>query len=178
MKNNTRKLTVIAVSAALSFLLQLIGSIIGLKVGGFLEIELSEIPALICTFAYGPIAGIVVEFIKNLIHCTITSTGFVGELANFSVNAVFAAVAGIIYKRNKTRKVALLSMLIAVLAMTASAILTNLFIMLPLYMASSPFSAKLSITLTLITPFNLIRGFVVSLITFFIYKRLSPLIKG
>ena len=175
---NTRKITVTAVSAALAFLLQLLGSVIGLKIGGFLEIEFSELPAMICTFAYGPLFGLMVELVKNLIHCGFTSTGFVGEFANFLVNGIFVLTAGIIYKNNKTRNGALKSMLVATVAMALAGILSNLFITLPLYMKNAPFQTRLNLTLTLITPFNLCKGIVISFITFIIYKRLSPIIKG
>ena len=176
--NHVRKITVIAISSALAFLLQLLGSVLGLKVGGFLEIEISDLPALVTAFAYGPLSGVLVELFKNLIHCGFTSTGFVGEFANFIVNGIFVATAGLIYLRKRNRKGALISMVIATLAMSCAGILSNLFIMLPLYMKNVAFSDKLTLTLTLITPFNLGKGIAISLITFFIYKRLSPILKG
>ena len=181
MKKNkitVRMLTVIAVSSALAFLLQLIGSAIGLKIGGFLEIEFSDLPALITAFAYGPICGIIVELLKNLFHLSISSTGFVGELANFTVNGVFVLTAGIIYQFNKTKKGALLSMLVATITMVLAGFFVNLYIMLPLYMKSATFAAKLALTITTIAPFNLCKGVVISGITYFLYKRLSPIIKG
>lgn len=177
-KISIRIICVIAISSALAFLLQFIGSSIGLKIGGFLEIEFSDLPALITAFACGPIAGVIVELLKNLLHLTITTTGFVGELANFTVNGIFVLVAGIIYNFNKTKKGALISMAVGTLAMVVSGIFVNLYIMLPLYMQSAPFSDKLALTLTTITPFNFCKGLVISAITYFLYKRLSPIIKG
>ena len=177
MKNNrVQKITRIAVLSAIAYLLQMLGSFMGLKVAGFLEIEFSDFPALIGAFAIGPLAGVLVELIKNLLHCFTTSTGFVGEFANFMVNGVFVLTAGLIYKYNRTRRGAMVSMLIAVLAMTLSAMATNLFVMLPLYMKDAPFNVKLNLVLTTITPFNFIRGTVLSLITFFSYKKLKPLL--
>ena len=61
--------------------------------------------------------------------------------------------------------------------MSATSILTNLYIMLPLYMRDVAFSAKLNLTLYTIVPFNFIRGIVLSVITILIYKRISKLIK-
>ena len=176
-KINARFIVVIAINAALAFLLQFLGSVMGLKVAGFLEIEFSEIPPLIVTFALGPVAGVLCELIKNILHLSVTSTGFVGELANFVTNGIFVFVAGIIYKYNKTRKGALISMLIGVLVMTLASILTNLFIMFPLYMADAPFSTMLNLALTVTVPFNLCRGIAASLITFVLYKHVSPLLK-
>ena len=176
-KIGTRFIVVIAINAALAFLLQFIGSVMGLKVAGFLEIEFSEIPPLIVTFALGPVAGAVCELIKNLLHLSVTSTGFVGEFANFVTNGIFVFTAGMIYKYNKTRKGALISMLIGVLVMTLVSILTNLFIMFPLYMADAPFNTMLSLAVTVTAPFNICRGIAVSLITFVLYKHVSPLLK-
>ena len=173
---NTKNISRIGALSAAAFILQLLGSVIGLKVGGFLEIEISDLPALIGTFAMGPAAGVIIELVKNILHCAITSTGFVGEFANFVVNGVFVLVAGLIYKRVRTRRGAALGMTAAVFAMTAAGIVTNLYIMLPLYMPTADFGTKLSLVLSMITPFNLCKGAALSLITFLSYKKLKPII--
>lgn len=167
----------IGVFSAIAFVLQVVGSMMGLKVAGFLEIELSDLPALLMALAFGPLAGVFTEFTKNLLHCTITSTGFIGELANFVINGTLCAVAGFVYRYHKTRKGAVIALLVATLSMALAGILANLFIMLPLYMPTAPFAVKLNLVLFTILPFNLVRGLVLSLITFFIYKKISPIIK-
>ncbi|MBR5535638.1 MAG: ECF transporter S component [Clostridia bacterium] len=163
--------------SALAFLLQYIGSLMGLKVAGFLEIEISDLPAIIASLAIGPVAGVCVEGIKNLLHCTISSTGFVGELANFVVNGTFVLVCGMVYKMNKTKKGAVISLISATVIMSVASIFTNLFIMLPLYMGSAPFEAKLNLTLYTIAPFNFVRGLSLSVITMVVYKKISNFIK-
>lgn len=178
MKRKTNYIVKIGVLSAAAFMLQLLGSVMGLKIGGFLEIEISDLPALIGAFALGPAAGVLIELIKNLLHCAVTSTGFVGELANFFVNGIFVLTAGLIYKKNRSKKGALIGMLAAVVLMTAAATAANMFIMLPLYMPTSALSVRLNLVLTLITPFNLCKGTALSLITYLLYKRLSPLLKG
>ena len=70
----------------------------------FIRFDFSDLPALIGAFAYGPLAGVIVEFIKNLLHCTVTQSFTVGELSNFILGAVFTGTAGLIYKKNKTKK--------------------------------------------------------------------------
>ncbi len=177
-KIKTRTLTVVAILAAAAFLLQMLGSFMQLKVAGFLEIEFSDLPAIIGTMALGPVAGVIIELVKNLLKCMATTTGFVGEFANFVVNGSFVLAAGFVYMRNKTRKGALIGFIIGTVAMTLVAILANVFVMLPLYMPNVDFSARLSLALTTITPFNFVKGIVLSIITFFIYKPLSPVIKG
>lgn len=177
-KINTRFIVMVAVFSSVAYLLQMLGSFMGLKVGGFLEIEFSDLPPIILTFAYGPLAGVFSELIKNLLHCFTTSTGFVGEFANFVVNGIFCFSAGIIYKYRKNFKTAILSLSVGTLAMSIAGIFVNLFIMLPLYMPTAPFSAKFELVLYTILPFNLAKGAVVSLITMLIYKKLSPILKG
>lgn len=174
----TRKITVIAMLAAAAFMLQLLATFMQLKVAGFLEIEFSDLPAIIGTLALGPWAGVLIELVKNLLKCTASTTGFVGEFANFVINGTFMLVAGYIYKFNKSKKGAFIALLSATLIMSFSAIVVNLFVMLPLYMPTAPYEAKLALTLSTITPFNIVRGFVLSIITVLIYKKLSPIIKG
>ena len=176
-KNKTKMYVTVGVFSAIAFVLQVIGSLMGLKVGGFLEIEISDLPALIMALAFGPVAGVLTELVKNLLHCSMTSTGFVGELANFVINGTLCLVAGFVYKHHKTRKGAVVSMLCGTLAMVIAGILANLYIMLPLYMPTAPFSTKMSLVLFTILPFNVVRGLALSLITFLIYKKISPIIK-
>ncbi len=178
MNNKTKMYISVGVFSAIAFILQVIGSMMGLKVAGFLEIEISDLPALIMAFAFGPLAGVFTEFVKNLLHCTMTSTGFVGELANFVINGTLCAVAGLLYKKNKTRKGAVIALITATFTMAIAGVLANLFIMLPLYMPTAPFETKLNLVLYTIFPFNIVRGLALSLITFLIYKKISPIIKG
>lgn len=170
---STRKIVMIGVFAAISFALQMITPFP--KVGGFLEIEFSDLPALILAFAYGPVSGVLVEFIKNLLHCTVTSTGFVGELANFVTSGVFVAVAGLIYMKHKSFRVAIVSLVAATVALAVAGIFVNLYIMLPLF--KIPADMRLPLTMGTIFPFNIVKGTVISLITMLIYKRISPIIK-
>lgn len=175
---NKTKLTVnVGIFSAIAFLLQFIGSIMGLKVGGFLEIEFSDIPPLILSFHYGPLCGVLCELIKNLLHCTMSSTGLVGELANFVINGIMCFVAGIIYKHMRTFKGAVLSLSAAVLVMAVAGIFTNLFLMLPLYMPNAELAQRLQLVLYTIFPFNIFKGVGISVITVLLYKRISKAIK-
>lgn len=172
MKNN--KIVKIGVFSAIAFLLQMLH--LPFKVGGFLEIEFSDIPAIIISFAEGPVAGVFVELIKNLLHLTVSSTGGVGELANFVVSGSFVLTLGIIYKRKKTKKNAMTALAVATLVMTLFAFFMNFYIMLPLYKISD-IAVRLKLVLFTITPFNLVKGAVLSAVTMLIYKRISRLIK-
>lgn len=172
MKSNA--VVKIGVFSALAFVLQMA---VLFKVGGFLDIEFSDIPAIIISFAEGPLAGVLTELIKNLIHLLITRTGGVGELANFVINGAFVFTLGIIYKQNKTKKNAVIALLTATVVLTVFAFFVNLYIMLPLYMKDAGFADKLNLVIRTITPFNVVKGIVLSVITMLIYKRISRLIK-
>ncbi len=174
---NVRAITWVAMLSAIAFALQLVAAFLP-KVGGFLDLEISDLPAIVGTMALGPVAGLIIELIKNLLHCTVTTTGFVGEFANFVMNGTFMLVAGLIYSRNKTRKGALWALLWGVVALAVMGVIANMVIMLPLYMPAAPFEVKLTLALSTILPFNLVRGAVLAIITLLIYKKLSPIIKG
>lgn len=167
----------VGVFSAIAFVLQVIGSMMAIKVAGFLEVEISDLPAMIMSLALGPWAGVMVELIKNLLHATMTSTGFLGEFANFVINGVFVFVLGALYRKNRTKKGAILSLIVATLVLAIIGIFVNMFIMLPLYMPNSELASRLNLALYTIAPFNLARGTVLSLITIFIYKRISGILK-
>ena len=174
--NNNRsayKITRIAVLVAISVLLQYI---VPFKVGGFLDVELSDFPAVIGTLALGPIAGVLIELLKNIIHLPVSTTGFVGEFANFVVNGTLVLVIGVIYKFNKTKKGALFALLAGTIFMTIAATLINRYIMLPMYMKNVPVNVYWDTVFSLITPFNFARGILLSILTFFSYKKLRTLL--
>lgn len=175
-KTKTNYLIKVGLLSAIAFILQAIGSMMSLKVAGFLEIEFSDLPAIIGTLSLGPVAGVLIELIKNLIHLPMSSTGFVGEFANFVVNGTFVFVIGVFYALNKTKKGAVVALLLGCIIMPVAAALVNYFIMLPLYMSAASSAVKLNLVLTTITPFNFVRAIVLSLITLFCYKRISPIL--
>ena len=165
----------IGVLSAIAFVLQFAGNMFP-KVSGFLEIEFSDFPAIIGSLALGPVAGLLIELIKNLIHSTITTTGFVGEFANFVINGSFVLVIGLFYKFNKTKKGAIIAMMLGSIIMPLAAAAVNYFIMLPLFMPMAENAEKLALVASTITPFNFVRAIVLSVITVICYKRLSPIL--
>ncbi len=190
-KIGVRQLVTVAAAAAVSFILMLLQ--INLPIApDFIKFDLSDIPALIMSFTFGPITGILTALLKNLIHLFITSTGGIGELSNFLLSCAFVVPAGIIYKRKKTRSQALIAMLIGTICLAITGMLSNYYIMFPFYSKFMPLDkiiemcreivpfidSKLKVILFSVTPVNLIKGFAISVITFLIYKRLSPIIKG
>lgn len=159
----------------------------------FLNIDLSDIPGIIGGFALGPMAGVTVQLIKNLLHFIIqTSTGGVGELGNFIVGASYIVTATYFYKKHHSKKGALIGCLIGTVVMAITGGVVNRFILLPFFSnlmpietiiemgaAVFPFVNDLTtMAIFVIVPFNFIKGVLMSLVTIIIYKKVSPILKG
>lgn len=161
---------------------------------GFYKLDVSELPVLICTFYLGPVAGVISELIKVMVKLLLkgTSTAFVGDFANFVVGCSFVLPASIIYHAKPGKKSALLGMVVGTLVMTAFGSLFNGIYLIPKFaeLYGMPLEAivgmgtKVNASITSVTtlvvfavvPFNLLKGAVVSLLTFLLYKRISPLL--
>ncbi|EHK2405153.1 ECF transporter S component [Clostridium perfringens] len=141
----------------------------------WLKIDLSDVPALMGAFAFGPLAGVIIELMKNLLILIVkgTGTGFVGEFANFLVGVALVWPAALVYKKNKTKKTAILGMVLGVLCIEVVGILANVYLLLPAYgMAMSKTELMQYVTVGLI-PFNGIKSILVCGITYALYKKVS-----
>ena len=188
---NVRMLTVTAVLSAIAFLLAFIEFPVPLS-PSFARMDLSDLPALIGAFACGPMVGVMIEFVKNLLQLLTTSTGGVGELANFLMGGSLALIAGLLYKHNRTRRMAWIACVAASLGMGIVAAAANYFLLLPLFESFMPLDqliasfgefipfiqTKLDVVLYNALPFNFLKGLVVSAVTMLLDQRLSPVLKG
>lgn len=190
-KLSTRVIAGGAMLAALSVILQYLEFPIPL-VPSFIKFDFSDLPALIGAFAYGPIAGIVIEFIKNLIHCAVSQSATVGELSNFILGATFVGTSGAIYARKKTKGNAFFGGLIGSLAMGVMCIISNYYVVYPFYYkAFMPEEVVLSAYQVILPgvnsvleclfifnlPFTIVKGLACIAIAMPIYKKLSPILK-
>lgn len=188
---NVRMLTMTAVLSAIAFVLAFFEFPVPLS-PSFARMDLSDLPALIGAFAYGPVSGVLIELVKNALQLLTSSTGGIGELANFIMGSSFVVAAGLIYKHHKTKKTAILACLIASVIMGVVATVVNYFILLPVFEAFMPLDqliasfgefmpfikTKLDVVLFNAFPFNLLKGIGISIVTMFLYKRLTPILKG
>lgn len=191
VQSKTRQITVTGMLSAIAFILMYLDFSVPLM-PSFIKMDISELPALIGSFALGPVNGVIICLIKNLLHLMKTTTGGVGELSNFILGASFVFTAGLIYKKNNTKKGALTGSLLGALIMAVISVFTNYFIVYPIYTNFMPMEAIIgayqailpsadSLLKCLIIfnmPFTFIKGMLSVLITFLIYKRLSPILKG
>ncbi|WP_294301688.1 ECF transporter S component [Pseudobutyrivibrio sp.] len=190
---NVRKMTVTAMLSAIAFVLMFLDTAVPIM-PSFIKLDLSELPALVATFALGPVCGVIVCLIKNLLHLLITTTGGVGELSNFILGAAFVLPAGLIYQHKKTKKNAIIGAIVGALAMAIISFPSNLFIVYPVYynfmpkdviiaayQALVPFANIDSIAKCLLlfnVPFTFVKGLISAIITILIYQPLRPLLKG
>ena len=188
---NVRMLTMNAVLSAIAFVLAFFEFPVPLS-PSFARMDLSDLPALIGALAYGPVSGVLIELVKNALQLLTSSTGGIGELANFIMGSSFVVAAGLIYKHHKTEKTAILACLIASVIMGVVATVVNYFILLPVFEAFMPLDqliasfskfmpfikTKLDVVLFNAFPFNLLKGIGISIVTMLLYKRLTPILKG
>lgn len=188
--SNTRTITMTGMLAAISYILAFLEFPVPLS-PAFARMDLSDFPALIGAFAFGPLCGLMIELVKNGLQFFSTSTGGVGELANFLMGGSYVLAAGLFYKRNKTKKNAVISWILASIVMGITAALTNYFILLPMFEAFMPLDqviasfgafipfirTKLDVVLFNAFPFNLLKSLVIGALTMLVYKRLTPILK-
>ena len=160
---------------------------------GFYKLDLSELPVMICTFYLGPVAGVVAEFIKVFLKLLLkgTSTAFVGDFANFAVGCTFVLPASVIYHAKPSKASALIGMLAGTLIMTVFGSSFNALYLIPKFAqlfhtelekivamgtdVNSRIDSVYTLVLYAVVPFNLLKGVLVSCLTFLLYKRISPL---
>ena len=165
---------------------------IEIPVVAFYKLDLSTLPAILAGFAMGPLQGIAVIIVKNLVHMLGTSTACVGELADILMSCAFVVPASLYYRQHKSRKSALLAMLIGSVSMVVISVLVNYFILIPAYqvlmnlpleviigMGQKVFGfidTTIELVLAITAPFNIFKAVVLSVVTYLLYKRVSPLL--
>ena len=190
-KVNVRYLTVTAMLSAVAYILMFLDFSVPFM-PGFIKMDLSELPALIGAFAYGPVAGVVICLVKNVIHLMITTTGGVGELSNFVLGAAFVFPAGMIYKHKKSKKSAIIGAFVGAICMASISFPSNLFVVYPIYETMMPLDAIIAAYQAIVpsvtelwqcllffnVPFTFVKALFSVLITVVVYKKLSPILKG
>ena len=169
---STANMTRIAVLGAISAILFMWPEIT--IIPPFYKLDFITLPVLLGGFAMGVGPGVLIVAIKDLIGLTHSGTAGVGELADFIMTCAMLIPAVMVYQRKKSRKGALISLAIGSAAMIVVAALVNAFLLFPMLTKEMP-SFEFILTATL--PFNLLKAVVISAITYFVYKPLSPMLK-
>jgi riboflavin transporter FmnP len=192
MKNkkmlNTSTLVKIAILSAIGYMLMFISIPIPIFFPGFLKIDISDVCAMLGGLSTGPFAGVIIVFIKNLLQVVtgMSTTGGVGEFANFLIEGIFIFIVSTMYKNNF--KSLIKGLLLGTLAMIIAGCFVNYFIILPAYeMVGFPIEVvvsmanainklvtdKMSFVICMVAPFNALKAVIISLITIPLYKKLD-----
>ena len=188
---NVRKLTVTAMLAAVATVLMFFSFNVPLM-PSFIKMDFSELPALIAAFSMGPLSGVVVCLVKNLVNLFFTSTGGIGELSNFLLGVCFVLPAGLIYRKKSNLSGAIVGSLVGAAAMAVLSVFTNYFVVYPIYTGFMPMEAimgmyqainpnvenLLQALLMFNMPFTFIKGMCSAVITIAVYKGIAPALKG
>lgn len=195
-KITTRSLVVTAMLSAVAFVLMFVEFPIPMLIPSFVKMDISDLPALLGSFALGPVYGVVIELLKNLLHIIFkgTSSAYVGEIFNFSMGAVLCLSAGIIYHFKKNRKGAVLACLVGCAVMAILSVPFNYFMVYPAYVVcyGMPMDAIIGMYQVILPssdsllkcllifnlPFTFCKGLIDAILCFLIYKPLSPLLHG
>ena len=193
-KLKTREITTIGMLGAIATVLMLFEIPLPFA-PPFYEIDFSEVPVLVGCFALGPIAGILIEFVKILLNLIIngTATAGVGEFANFCIGCALCVPAGMIYQAKKTKRGAMVGLVAGTLIMTFLGCFINAYVMLPTYAkafqipiegliemgtkVNAGITDLFTFVMFAVVPFNLLKGILVSIVVLLIYKKISPIIK-
>ncbi len=197
-RSRTRTIAQVAMLGAVAGVLMNFEFPIPFLAPAFYQLDFSEIPVLVGSFAMGPVAGILVELVKILVHLVTkgTITAGVGDIANFLMGCAFVVPAGLIYRMHfiKSRKHAVMGMAAGTLLTTVLACVLNAYVLLPAYgkafgmpmetfieMGSAVHSSVnglLGFVIMIIVPFNLVKYTLTSAIVFFIYKKIRVILKA
>lgn len=192
-KFTTAYIAKVAILTAISFVLYLAHFPLSFMFPWFLEIQISELPALLAGFSMGPVSACIVIILKCLFKLAMTHTGFVGELTDILLGISFVLPASVIYQLHKDKKHALIGLAVGGTILTALSLLVNRFISIPFYANLYGFDGIVASVANLyknvtednfytyyllvgVLPFNVLRCIIVSVLTFVLYKRLSKIL--
>ncbi len=190
----TRTMVKVSIMAVIAFILMFFEFPLLWIAPPFIKIDISDLPALLGAFAMGPMVGVIIQLLKNVLNVVLegSTTGGVGEFANFVVGSAFAYTAGAIYFKKKTFGRAIAGLLIGTIVMTAVITVANYYFIFPFYAKlfgmpiqtlvdmgagiSSKITDLWSLMIYSIVPFNLLKGIILSAITIILYKKVSPIL--
>ena len=189
----TKDMTKVGMLSVIAFILMYFQLPITFVAPPFMKLDISDLPVLMGAFTMGPVFGIIIAALKNIMHIIFkgTMTAGIGELSNFLISSTFAFVSAYFYRKHRTYKGAILSLTLGVLAMTCLAMLSNYFVVFPLYAKVMPMDAIIemgsaitpritglfSMMIYSVLPFNLIKGFTTAAVMMLVYKKISPIFK-
>ena len=198
VKSHTRTIAQVAMLGALAGVLMNFEFPVPFLAPSFYQMDFSELPALIGTLAIGPLAGILVELVKILVHLVTrgTMTAGIGDVASFLFGCAYVVPAGLLYRcrHTRSRKSAVIGMAVGTIFTTALACFVNVFVLLPVYSKAfgmpiqsfvemgaavhGSVNSLFGFAMLIVAPFNLVKYALISAIVFFLYKRIRVILRG
>jgi len=191
---STKRMAKIAILAVIAFILMYFEFPLPIA-PSFYKIDFSELPVLIGGFALGPMSAMMIELLKLLLKVMFkgSQTAYIGEFANLICGCALVCPAAFIYKRNKTKKQATWGLFVGSVCMVIVGYIANVYLIIPAYINICNFPEETivsmgqaivpainsieTLALYCTTPFNMVKAALLSIISFFLYKRVSPLLK-
>ncbi len=171
----TRVIVLTGVLSGLAWILMVLEFPLFVYFPSYLKIDFSDVPAILGGIIAGPLVGIAIELVKNILHFfTMSKEGGIGEIANFFAGVGLILPIIIVVRKNEKRMLA--GFIISIISMAVVANIINYFITLPLYMQHPPASVLWSTILAILLPFNIAKGIIICVVTFFLYKTLKNVI--
>lgn len=189
-RGSIKRMTTTAMLAAIAVILMYMEIPVPLM-PSFIKLDISDLPALFGSFVYGPLCGVTICLVKNLLHSFATNTVFVGEISNFILGCAFVIPAGLIFKKMKNRKGAIIASLVGAIAMSLLSVVSNYFFVYPIYYNFMPKEAILaayqaifpgvkSILHALVifnVPFTFIKGMICVVLAWVLFVPLAPILQ-
>lgn len=190
-KISTQTLVKVGVLSAIGYVLMFISVPLPFLFPDFLKIDISDLPVLVGGITLGPLMGVLVAFIKNLLQFLtgMSTTGGIGELANFLIGTSLVFVSSNLFKE-KSKKNLIKALAFGVISMSIMGCLSNYFLILPFYSTIMPIeaviemasainpiiSSKIDFIIWMIIPFNLVKGFIISSVTVLVYDKIKKIL--
>ncbi|MCT4542516.1 MAG: ECF transporter S component [Vallitalea sp.] len=174
---NTMYLVKVSLLSAISYIVFLLDFPLMPYFPPFLQIDFSEIVVILGGITLGPLAAVTIEFLKAVLRFILmnSGTGGIGEFANFIVGIAYVLPFCIIYRRNNLKRF-IIGSLLAIASITIVGALVNYFINIPVYSKITDHTVKMDMVLTIYTPFNLIKGTIISIANYIVLKAFTPVI--
>lgn len=190
---STSTLVKIAILSAIGYILMFISVPLPMLFPGFLKIDISDLTALLGGVALGPLAGVTIAFLKNLLQFVtgMSTTGGVGEFANFLIGGSFVFTVSYIYSKKRELSGVIIGLLAGMMVMTIVGCVSNYFIILPFYQTigwpidavvamgadiNPTIDSKMSFVIWMIAPFNILKSGLMSLLTLPMYKKTEKIL--
>lgn len=178
-RSKTQKMVGVAMLAAIGYLLMFLAFPV-IPLFPYMKVDFSDIPILIGTYLFGPIAGITTAFLRSVIHFVTTGgdvANLIGDVTSFVASVAFVMPVYFITKKSRSKFSLIIGLIVGVLSLTVAMSFMNYLVTLPLYLKVMNFDIGMAFgkyIVTVVVPFNLIKGGIISVVFMAVHAKLLP----